>query len=257
MDDLIAETDADMMHFTILSIKQPTKYTESFRNQALRCHRIYDEYVLKGFLRIVIIGRPTWTFIFGALRPILQYMLWLYLPLRWQNYNMVCATPMHHDTMTRTIANVETMKAEPLTLTILLPTKLCQNRLAKMRRHLNLLSLRNKFGTSSSKSVPSDHIHPDCHQRLSTKCHSAVPVWQKAIQLQNAWQFHLNSAQRLSARAKPASLLPRDVRRCTHRICTAHAQRQNTVQHRRRNIKKPIKHEPQPIVEPTTQQICQ
>lgn len=54
-DDIIGEREADTMKFTQLSNKQATEYTEVLWNKALRYHRVYDEYVLKG---IFIEGLP-------------------------------------------------------------------------------------------------------------------------------------------------------------------------------------------------------
>lgn len=47
-DDVIAETDAEILRFTQPPTKSPTEYAEALWNKALRCDRVYDEYVLKG-----------------------------------------------------------------------------------------------------------------------------------------------------------------------------------------------------------------
>lgn len=46
INDVIAETDADMMHFKQPSNKLLTEYSEALWNNALRSDRVYDEYVL-------------------------------------------------------------------------------------------------------------------------------------------------------------------------------------------------------------------
>lgn len=48
-DEVNAETDADMMHLTQPSNKSPTEYAEGLWNKALRCNRVYEEYMLKVY----------------------------------------------------------------------------------------------------------------------------------------------------------------------------------------------------------------
>lgn len=45
---IIAELDAEMIRFTQPSSKPPRKFDEDFSNRALRCNRVFDEYVHKG-----------------------------------------------------------------------------------------------------------------------------------------------------------------------------------------------------------------
>lgn len=46
-DDITAETDDDMIQRTQPSNSSPEEYAEALWNKALKCHREYDEYVLK------------------------------------------------------------------------------------------------------------------------------------------------------------------------------------------------------------------
>lgn len=48
MDDVIEETDAKIMHYTPSADKKPIESTELLWSKALRCDRVYVEYVLKG-----------------------------------------------------------------------------------------------------------------------------------------------------------------------------------------------------------------
>lgn len=48
--DIVSETDASMMQFTQPLNKLATEYSEALWNNALRCERVNDEYVLKGVL---------------------------------------------------------------------------------------------------------------------------------------------------------------------------------------------------------------
>lgn len=47
-DDILAETDAKIRRFTQLFNKTPIQYAEFLRAKALRCERVYDEYVLRS-----------------------------------------------------------------------------------------------------------------------------------------------------------------------------------------------------------------
>lgn len=49
-DDIIAETDANMIKFTQSSNESPTEYAEAMWNKALRFDRVYDKCVLKAIL---------------------------------------------------------------------------------------------------------------------------------------------------------------------------------------------------------------
>lgn len=47
-DEVIAETDADMVHLVQASNESSTDFANAMWNKALQCHRVYDEYELKG-----------------------------------------------------------------------------------------------------------------------------------------------------------------------------------------------------------------
>lgn len=47
-DDIIVETDADLMQLTQPSNKVPTEYSGALWNKAFRRDTVYNEYVLKG-----------------------------------------------------------------------------------------------------------------------------------------------------------------------------------------------------------------
>lgn len=49
-NDIIVETDTDMMQHTQQLNKASTKYAEALWNKALRCDSVNDEYVLKDIL---------------------------------------------------------------------------------------------------------------------------------------------------------------------------------------------------------------
>lgn len=47
-NDPITETDGDMVHFTQPSSQSPAEYAGDVWDRVLRCHRVYDKYLLKG-----------------------------------------------------------------------------------------------------------------------------------------------------------------------------------------------------------------
>lgn len=49
-DDVIAETDSDMRRITPLSNKSAMEYAEAGQSKALRCHCVYDKFVLMELL---------------------------------------------------------------------------------------------------------------------------------------------------------------------------------------------------------------
>lgn len=67
MDYIIAKTDAHMMLFKQPLSKSPTGYAGAHWNKAIRCNRLYDDYVLKRILlRDYRIDPTLYTFILGS-----------------------------------------------------------------------------------------------------------------------------------------------------------------------------------------------
>lgn len=174
-----------------------------------------------------------WIYI-GALRMTLKDIIWLATQLRWRNWNIVRAAPMHPVTRTWQITDIGTLGSESATLTILIQSFRCRlNRLARTSHLLNLL--RQCWYDTRSCSTLCKRFHIHCQRRQSTMCHFSVSAWQTTIPLCNARTFRINSTRCLSIRTKPTFLLLQDSCDGTHRNHSAHVRGRSIDQHQRYN----------------------
>lgn len=116
-DDVIAETDADMICSTQLSNKLPTQYAKALWNKALRCNRVYEEYVPKGIfiLRDCRNSSATVSTLTEVRRRTQQSTIWSVIQQRWRSCKLVHKTLMCHVIAKRWKTHEEAMDAAAAT----------------------------------------------------------------------------------------------------------------------------------------------